>query len=659
MIHKIKNIFKRQNKPQEQRNYAISDMYISKLGQPVYTTWTVRKAVNEGYKINGWVYRAVYLKAKAISSVPWVVVNNEGEHIEGHYLSQLLSNPNPHISRQDLFELMTSWLELAGNSYLNKVKSANRTSELWPISPDRLHPIPSKDITEWMAGYALDESRKPDFEPEEIIHHKYFNPANPLLGISPLEAAAKAVDTDVDQQDWNKAAMQNRGVLDGVFAFEREFQSQKDTNDVAEALNERYAGKNNARRIGVVGSNAKYYRTALSPVELYFMESRKFNREEIFIIFGVPPVYAGVSDNSTFNNYQTSELIFWFSTIIPLLDDLRDTFNFSFSDELGQNEKISYDLNNIPAIRKALYDKTETAEKLFKMGVPFDQINKIFQFGVDEYAGWDISYPGNPGNLTTDKETDKETDQERSIKKYTLIEKRQADTEDKIEETAQNIISPVFEQLLEKQRKAVFADIEKTNGDNVQDIIEKDRNEWIKTLTGFYLSIGKQFGSDIVLEKRQAEDDLGELIEQYLENEGTVLKEVSFISETTTAAILQQVREGLAEGASIPDIQQAIIDVGVLSPERALMLARTVTGTAANLGQLKGAELTGATHKKWLTAGFEVRDSHKEMQNKKVKTNEYFKVGSKKRRAQFPLDPRLPPKERVNCRCTMTFSIED
>jgi uncharacterized protein with gpF-like domain len=118
-----------------------------------------------------------------------------------------------------------------------------------------------------------------------------------------------------------------------------------------------------------------------------------------------------------------------------------------------------------------------------------------------------------------------------------------------------------------------------------------------------------------------------------------------------------QIIDGLDKGLSTKDIQQAIIDTGVFSVERSLMLARTLTGTAANLGQITSARLSGATHKTWSTATFEVRDSHKKMNGKKIKIDEDFVVGGEK--AQFPLDNRLSPAQRANCRCTLTYSIED
>ena len=86
------------------------------------------------------------------------------------------------------------------------------------------------------------------------------------------------------------------------------------------------------------------------------------------------------------------------------------------------------------------------------------------------------------------------------------------------------------------------------------------------------------------------------------------------------------------------------------------MLSRTITGTAANLGQLSSAELGGAKSKTWETAGFEVRDSHKRLDGVTVGINKKFHVGNEW--AMFPMANNLSPKNRVNCRCAMTFGMD-
>jgi HK97 family phage portal protein len=191
-----------------------------------------------------------------------------------------------------------------------------------------------------------------------------------------------------------------------VLTFDREFTSQDQVDAISERVNESHVGPSNARRIKVVGSNAKYTRMALTPVEMDFAESRKSNREAIAMAFGVPVVYLGDTEASTYSNFQSSELIFYVQTVIPILEDMKDAYNFSFKDELRPGEHLTYDISNIPAMREALWTKVQTAKTLHQMGVPVEELNRLFEFGIEEYDGWAESHVTGGQTQTEELRTD-------------------------------------------------------------------------------------------------------------------------------------------------------------------------------------------------------------------------------------------------------------
>ena len=375
---------------------AKADVDYMKTPKAEWTEWTTKNAVKNGYAASGWVYRAVSLISGHISSIPWSVVNSTtGEKLADHPITTLLAHPNPEFSRMDFFELISSWQQLSGEAYIKKVEGADgQTAEIWPISPDRIAPIEGQG-SKLIEGYEiLNEKgvkvKSSEYTTENTISVRFLDPANPCRGIGPLQVAAKSVDIDLDQLSWNKAAMQNRGVLDGVFTFDRTLDATA-YDTVKKKIKELFSGPKNARDIGVIGSNAKYQRLSLTPAEMDFITSRRFNREEIFIIFGIPPQLAGVQDASTYNNYATSMRIFWELTLIPILDDIKDTFNFAFADELDAGTEIGYDVSSIPALKQTHREKGEISRMYHTMGVPVSALNDMFQLGIPEYEGWDIS----------------------------------------------------------------------------------------------------------------------------------------------------------------------------------------------------------------------------------------------------------------------------
>ncbi len=90
-----------------------------------------------------------------------------------------------------------------------------------------------------------------------------------------------------------------------------------------------------------------------------------------------------------------------------------------------------------------------------------------------------------------------------------------------------------------------------------------------------------------------------------------------------------------------------------------MRLSRTITGNAASIGQQLAAQKTGATHKIWVAAS-DAREEHQDRDGQKVEIDGRFSrkfgetVGPR-----YPLDNRIPPADRVNCRCSMRFTREN
>jgi len=134
-----------------------------------------------------------------------------------------------------------------------------------------------------------------------------------------------------------------------------------------------------------------------------------------------------------------------------------------------------------------------------------------------------------------------------------------------------------------------------------------------------------------------------------------IAADVVAIEETTRALIQEQIQNGIIENLTTNQVAQAVDDVfGGFTEIRALRIARTEIGTSASFGQFASAAQAGMTHKTWRTAlDAHVRDSHNHMNGETVPLFDKFSNGG-----LYPVDSNLPAGERINCRCSMTFSIQ-
>jgi HK97 family phage portal protein len=374
----------------------------SKTGTPIFPDWTAQRAIREGLKVSSWVYACIYLIAKSASQVPWFVeeidLEGKGRRVPlNHPYQQLMDRPNRFWSRQTYIELVVMSLYLAGNSITNKVRLGTgqngEVKELWWIPPDNVNVVPADP------GYIAHYEQTRDggvvarAPVDDVIHHMFVDPSCTYWGMAPLQPGGRAVDTDVEAANWNKAALQNRAVADGAWVSDN-WMSDEQYDVTKGQIARQHQGSKNARVPFVVGGSMKWQQMALTPVDMDYLDSRKLNREEICAVFGVPPVLVGILDRATYANIDTARRIFWENTMVPLLDDLRDTFNIQLTPDFenGQRLRLVYDLKKVPAMVDVFNRKVDVGKKLFDMGYAPNVINAELDLGLPEFTGGDTGY---------------------------------------------------------------------------------------------------------------------------------------------------------------------------------------------------------------------------------------------------------------------------
>ena len=358
-----------------------------------WSDWDAQKAVEEGFKSSVPVFACIKKRYDAVSSIPWCVETLRGDEWEktpSHPLQRLIDNPNPEMSTGELMRLLICHLDLAGNGFWRKVRGGmgDTPQELWPV-------MPYISITTNLDGtinyYKQIHSNK-QIPADDMCQFKYTNPDNYYFGQSPLQAAGKAVDVDNAGQEWQKVSMQNRGVPDYAISFDSDLTPEQ-YNQANEVIKSK-TGTGSARE-PLVLSKAKVQQLSLSPVEMDFMDTRRFSREEVSSVYGVPSALYAEMNEANLSNAETARKVFWLDTILPLMDELKDTFNSQLVPDYAQNGEIIrvvYDVTNVAALQVNLTEKITNANKLWAMGVPFNTLNDRMELGFDAIDGGDVGY---------------------------------------------------------------------------------------------------------------------------------------------------------------------------------------------------------------------------------------------------------------------------
>jgi phage portal protein, HK97 family len=110
----------------------------------------------------------------------------------------------------------------------------------------------------------------------------------------------------------------------------------KDPKRVRDSWNAVYQGSNNAHRVAVLEEGMKFQSIGIPPEQAQFLETRKFQTEEICRIFRVPPHLVASLDRATFSNIEHQSISFIDNTIIPWVSRLEQSMQkalFSYDDK--------------------------------------------------------------------------------------------------------------------------------------------------------------------------------------------------------------------------------------------------------------------------------------------------------------------------------------
>ena len=168
------------------------------MRQPVWTPRDYAAFANEGFMQNAIVYRCVRMIAECVATVPLLLYDGDQE-IEDHPLKHLLRGPNGHETYPDLIQRLVGFLLVSGNAYIEAVAIDGEVRELHTLRPDRMKLVPGPDgwpeaFEYTVAGRTVRISGEAADGIRSVLHLKLFHPSNDHYGLSPLEAAASAID---------------------------------------------------------------------------------------------------------------------------------------------------------------------------------------------------------------------------------------------------------------------------------------------------------------------------------------------------------------------------------------------------------------------------------------------------------------------------------
>ena len=272
------------------------------------------------------VYACVRILAEAVASLPLHVYEYQDDGgkklVHDHPLYYLLHDePNPEMTSFVFRETLMSHLLIWGNAYAQIIRDgAGRVLGLYPLLPDKME-VQRDDRGNIYYVYSRNSDENPMFKEygniklkaEDVLHIPGLG-FDGLIGYSPIAMAKNAVGMTLACEEYGASFFANGANPGGVLEHPGVL---KDPSKVRESWNSVYRGVNNAHKIAVLEEGMKYQQIGIPPEEAQFLETRKFQINEIARLYRIPPHMVGDLDKSSFSNIEQQSLEFVKYTLDP------------------------------------------------------------------------------------------------------------------------------------------------------------------------------------------------------------------------------------------------------------------------------------------------------------------------------------------------------
>ncbi len=300
------------------------------------------------------VYACVRILSEAIAGLPLHMYQyqEDGSKVKAleHPLYHLLHDePNPEMTSFVFRETLMTHLLLWGNAYAQIIRNGKgEVIALYPLMPNRMEVNRDKNgKLYYQYTMTSDDAKTMEgstviLDPADVLHVPGLG-FDGLVGYSPIAMAKNAIGLAIATEEYGSKFFANGAAPSGVLEHPGVI---KDPTKLRDSWNRAFGGSSNSNKVAVLEEGVKYTPISISPEQAQFLETRKFQINEIARIFRVPPHMVGDLEKSSFSNIEQQSLEFVKYTLQPwiirweqnlqkalLTEEEKKTFFFIFNVE--------------------------------------------------------------------------------------------------------------------------------------------------------------------------------------------------------------------------------------------------------------------------------------------------------------------------------------
>ena len=523
---------------------------------------------------------------------------------------RLWEQPNPFYDPVEFRETTQQHLSLTGEAYWVLLRQSvfDPVTEIWPVRPDRMTPVP--DQQKFIKGYMYRlGSELIALEPDDVIMFRRPSPTDHYRGASPVASLMTDIEAEKMASLWTRNFFRNDASPGGIVQFEKTL-SREEWEEFVYRWETAHKGPGNAHKVAIL-EQGKWVDRKFTMREMQFDALRKLHRDLIFEVYGVPKGVMGITEDVNRANAEAGELIFAKWVILPILRRWRSKLNHSAS-KLTDKPVLWVFTDPTPANREL--DIREGTEG-YEAGIL--TLNESRERFGEEPVSEGEGFKPAPAVPTFGMEPEELSVSAVERKGLLAAAKNEDDLEAYPDEvnSHETKMDRAWRKRLSDEADAIAAFLESIDEDTTL-------AGWIPTkvepsdLAGYDWDWWAKYGAAVVEELtdsftfsfngiHDAADEA--LVQQYAAEYARVRGasllqldgEINIVTATRTR-VSTLVADALENGDSLGTLTRSIRDDDVFSAARARMVARTETATALGQGQRQAAQELGRDEKRWV-----------------------------------------------------------
>lgn len=293
------------------------------------------------------VYSCVRILAEAVAGLPLHLYRYKEDGgkeraIDNNLYHLLHDEPNKEMSSFIFRETLMTHLLLWGNAYAQIIRNGKgEVVALYPLMPNKMQ-VDRDENGELCYIYTRSSDEAKTMEgvtvyltPRDVLHIPGLG-FDGLVGYSPIAMAKNAIGLAIATEEYGAKFFANGAAPSGVLEHPGTI---KDPSRLRENWNSTFGGSANSGKVAVLEEGMKYTPISISPEQAQFLETRKFQIDEIARIFRVPPHMVGDLEKSSFSNIEQQSLEFVKYTLDPWVIRWEQSLSRAL---LNEDEKRKY-----------------------------------------------------------------------------------------------------------------------------------------------------------------------------------------------------------------------------------------------------------------------------------------------------------------------------